>query len=104
MNTPHRWSGWPGAWCLDCGIGDPAEHCLANHDHGADENGMPIVAPECYAGSCPEPNSRKHDPYTKTELQNILGEYQEAVGKALGESKILDKIEELLDPYTKRSS
>lgn len=25
----HRWSGWPGAFCLDCGIGDPVEECLA---------------------------------------------------------------------------
>ena len=21
----HRWSGWPGAFCLLCGCGDPAE-------------------------------------------------------------------------------
>lgn len=28
----HRWSGWPGAWCVDCGIGDPAELCMATHD------------------------------------------------------------------------
>lgn len=27
---PHRWSGWPGAWCLDCGIADPREEALAN--------------------------------------------------------------------------
>jgi len=26
----HRWSGWPGAWCLDCGIADPHEEALAN--------------------------------------------------------------------------
>ena len=24
----HRWSGWPGAWCLDCGAEDPNELCL----------------------------------------------------------------------------
>lgn len=28
----HRWSGWPGAWCVDCGIGDPAELCMATDD------------------------------------------------------------------------
>jgi len=21
----HRWSGWPGAWCLDCGLEDARE-------------------------------------------------------------------------------
>ena len=26
----HRWSGWPGAWCLDCGVEDPYETALAD--------------------------------------------------------------------------
>ena len=26
MAKLHRWSGWPGAYCLDCG----AEHALEN--------------------------------------------------------------------------
>jgi len=26
----HRWSGWPGAFCLDCGIEDPMEFAAAN--------------------------------------------------------------------------
>jgi hypothetical protein len=21
----HRWSGWPGAWCLECGLEDRTE-------------------------------------------------------------------------------
>ena len=25
----HRWSGWPGAWCLDCGTSDPYEECVS---------------------------------------------------------------------------
>jgi hypothetical protein len=25
----HRWSGWPGAYCLDCGAEDPIEAALA---------------------------------------------------------------------------
>ena len=25
---PHRWSGWPGAWCLDCGEEDATELCI----------------------------------------------------------------------------
>ena len=24
----HRWSGWPGAFCLVCGIDDPDEWCI----------------------------------------------------------------------------
>ena len=34
----HRWSGWPGAYCLYCGCEDPAEYCIANHeDHYPDK-------------------------------------------------------------------
>jgi hypothetical protein len=25
----HRWSGWPGAYCLDCGAEDPREIAIA---------------------------------------------------------------------------
>ena len=28
--SEHRWSGWPGAWCLNCGIEDPSEIGLAD--------------------------------------------------------------------------
>lgn len=27
---PHHWSGWPGAFCLDCGASDANEEALAN--------------------------------------------------------------------------
>ena len=27
----HRWSGWPGAWCLDCGQEDGMEIALADN-------------------------------------------------------------------------
>ena len=29
----HRWSGWPGAFCLDCGCEDPREIALAYNDY-----------------------------------------------------------------------
>lgn len=32
--TEHRWSGWPGAYCMVCGIEDPREACVANHPDG----------------------------------------------------------------------
>lgn len=65
--APHRWSGWPGAWCLDCGIGDPLEQALAD-GFGFDDLGNPTVLPSQYsAGSCPEPGSRRHDPYGRKQ-------------------------------------
>lgn len=54
---PHRWSGWPGAWCLDCGTEDVSEICIA------DGHVLPCNRPECQNGPCPEPNSHRHDPY-----------------------------------------
>jgi hypothetical protein len=27
----HRWSGWPGAFCLDCGLEDAMELAVAGH-------------------------------------------------------------------------
>lgn len=39
----HRWSGWPGAFCLDCGEPDPAEQCIGDGDM------------ECMCKSCLEP-------------------------------------------------
>lgn len=62
----HRWSGWPGAWCLDCGYWDPLEACLAVHDLEPPEfcpTGEHIPAP------CKEPGSRRHDPYA-TRVHN----------------------------------
>lgn len=29
----HRWSGWPGAFCLDCGCEDPHEIALADNNY-----------------------------------------------------------------------
>lgn len=78
--SEHRWSGWPGAWCLDCGIEDPNEVCIATHDDGLIcECGQYMCGlvgqaghklnncTEHVVGPCPEPGSRNHDPYTKKE-------------------------------------
>lgn len=70
----HRWSGWPGAWCLDCGIEDQREICLADHDHSLicinDHVGCTTCPPglQCVLHvnpPCPEPYSRRFDPYQK---------------------------------------
>lgn len=47
----HRWSGWPGAYCLGCGAEDRRETvCCLEHD---------VVAcagtPECINEPCPNP-------------------------------------------------
>jgi hypothetical protein len=33
-NLTHNWSGWPEAFCLDCGIEDQSEICVAEHEDG----------------------------------------------------------------------
>jgi hypothetical protein len=63
----HRWSGWPGAWCLDCGIADPFEECIGSCDIPCDSNGMPIIG-QCKihaagAPQCPSYMKGLFDPY-----------------------------------------
>ncbi len=58
----HRWSGWPGAWCLDCGVPDPMEICLAVHPEVCLDSSQ-RYCPDHVETSCPEPNSLRHDPY-----------------------------------------
>jgi hypothetical protein len=64
----HRWSGWPGAWCLDCGCEDPREIALAE---GIDinvitsENFRTLYKDHPGIDPCKEPGSRRHDPYGK---------------------------------------
>jgi hypothetical protein len=70
MIVPHRWSGWPGAWCLDCGIEDPLEVTLScpdcdikcgPNDPATDE--MCEAHRKLVVLSCPQPGSRRFDPY-----------------------------------------
>lgn len=61
--TEHRWSGWPGAWCLDCGKSDPREAALADGSYDFDDDGMPVLKVKPEDMECPEPNSRRNDPY-----------------------------------------
>ena len=34
----HRWSGWPGAFCMYCGSNDPMEYAIANNWYDPFEN------------------------------------------------------------------
>ena len=61
--TEHRWSGWPGAWCLDCGAEDPREIALAEGRMNADGD-VVLTAEEAAAMHCPEPGSNRFNPYT----------------------------------------
>jgi hypothetical protein len=77
--TGHRWSGWPGAWCLDCGCDDPNELALADNNivyvgEPVDEYGnqMWTIDPakrHLYGpDDCPEPGSNRHNPYVPSLL------------------------------------
>ncbi len=53
----HRWSGWPGAWCLDCGQEDKREL----EDAGFSKEQLDELTH--LTEECPEPNSDRHNPY-----------------------------------------
>ena len=65
--TEHNWSGWPGAWCLDCGCGDPREEAIADGNFDVDEAGYPIVHVTLEQMECKEPGSGRFNPYLKRE-------------------------------------
>lgn len=54
----HRWSGWPGAWCLDCGCEDVTDRLVCN---------IPIPDNHPALQPCPCPGAGKYDPYRKGE-------------------------------------
>lgn len=68
---PHRWSGWPGAWCLDCGIEDPHEIALAegNYIEVKDDSpmGFHFEFPNITLPPCPCPGAGNFDPYKKRD-------------------------------------
>ena len=43
----HRWSGWPGAYCLNCGTEDPMESAIS--------------CPDCYIPVCEEDQTERPD-------------------------------------------
>lgn len=69
----HRWSGWPGAWCLDCGISDPVEQALADGLYEFSEDGETILNPGVVTvPPCSCPDSGNHDPYRDHNKQMSL--------------------------------
>jgi hypothetical protein len=69
--TEHRWSGWPGAWCLDCGCEDPYEEALAVGNYIEVEDTSPMgfhfEFPNVKLEPCPFPGSNNHNPYVKKD-------------------------------------
>ena len=68
----HRWSGWPGAWCLDCGDEDVLEHAMncgeCHVPYGPEDEDQKTRLCVAHMGmvrECPEPGSKRHDPYTR---------------------------------------
>lgn len=61
--SEHRWSGWPGAWCIDCGCEDPREIGLAEGNYELDANDIPIVKVTVEQMTCKEHGSSRFDPY-----------------------------------------
>ncbi len=63
---PHRWSGWPGAYCLDCGCGDPHEEALADGnyievDDPTTSMGFRFEFPNVVVTECPGPRTEYGD-------------------------------------------
>jgi len=71
MATPHNWSGFPGAWCLDCGVECQGELCIADCamatqcelGHEMCDEHPPWKCRVHVSGPCPEPGSGRHNPY-----------------------------------------
>jgi hypothetical protein len=80
MSDRHRWSGWPGAWCLDCGQEDQNEICIGEHDAGllcvkghmqCEEHEL-VRCVVHVNGPCPSPGQRLADPYALTDERRAL--------------------------------
>jgi hypothetical protein len=72
----HRWSGWPGAWCFDCGCEDPYENASADglidfvDDPESPDGFRMVISDEMQkqldeAIICPEPGSDRFNPYVR---------------------------------------
>ena len=65
--TQHRWSGWPGAWCLDCGASDPLEQSIPCPDCNITPEKPSAFCKSHQPVECTEPGSGRYDPYKKKE-------------------------------------
>lgn len=72
LENTHRWSGWPGAWCLDCGTADPFEDYMSDTEYlwfKEDSEGIRFVIKPQYEMIfalmliCNERGSNRFNPY-----------------------------------------
>ena len=66
----HRWSGFPGGFCLDCGCECAEEICMGECDGGPDPGHPDRICPrpEHHSGDCQEPGSNRCNPYFRPDL------------------------------------
>ena len=99
----HRWSGWPGAWCLDCGIEDPNEIALADGnlifaDPGDEDQRCHIDPAKRHlygSDECPEPGSKRNDPYMTTynaPVLHVLAEVRRCAASWAPEVRLLGNV------------
>lgn len=71
--SQHRWCGWPGAGCLDCGAEDQNEICIGAHSvilqcvegHVMCDEHEPQRCAEHVNAPCPYPGEGRADPYRR---------------------------------------
>lgn len=64
LGMEHRFSGWPGAWCLDCGSPDLVEEGLADCKECVWEMGDKDGPCSAHTNEpCPRPLEHLFDPY-----------------------------------------
>lgn len=66
----HRYSGWPGAWCLDCGQDDPFEKAIADGDYDPyteswRDEATRLKWEPLLQRPCPTQGQRLRDPFRK---------------------------------------
>lgn len=64
--TEHRWSGWPGAFCLDCGTEDQNEVCIAEHPE------VMLTCPDCGKFMCEEQTTSTCIAAKSTRMGHVL--------------------------------
>jgi hypothetical protein len=75
----HYWSGWPGAYCLKCGAGDPNEQALAEGLWGFEEDPIdPNGMKEIWTGTPEQKSKLEEDCICKVKGELIWDNYKGA--------------------------
>jgi hypothetical protein len=64
MIMKHRWSGWPSAYCIDCGVRDPLEAAIESGDYDPATRRWAAGSEGRYSfARCTERGSNRHHPF-----------------------------------------